>query len=231
MSNVTGYIVKNPRPIFRRNLHLAPAHPLDDRVLVRENKPESVTESGLALPDNAVERCMNGVLIAVGDAAADYLYDRGIELGDVVLYAKYAGTVDQWQHVVGPDDKKCDHSGAWDTIPPTSATLDAIRGGADKESMIRARKWHCAGGPNENVTLKECRACATLIATERHIIMSCKDVLASVDLQERLETGVMTRYRGEANGAPRFYIRRNAPRPDCYGSVEPSELTSVKGAA
>lgn len=236
MSDVTGYIIKNPRPIFRRNLRRAPAHPIDDRILVRENKPESTTASGLAIPDSAKERCMNGVLIAAGDAAADYFYDRGIELGDVILYAKYAGVVDKWNHIVGPDDPKCDHDGAWDKLARPSGTLDALRGGVSKEAAALRKKWDVAGGENENIDLYECRACETLIAEERHIVMSCKDVLMSVDLQERLERGLMSRYRGKADNddgstVPRFYIKRNVERPETFEYVPVSVPVSLKGVA
>jgi chaperonin GroES len=228
----TTYNIKKPQPIFRRNLRTAPAHPIDDRILVRENAPESVTQTGIAVPDSAKERAMNGVLIAVGDTAADYLYDRGIEVGDVVLYAKYAGVVEEWQHIVGPDDTDCEHDGAWDHVPRPSGTLDALRGGKDKDAIAAAKKWEMAGGNNENIELRECRACGTLRATERMIVMSCKDVLMDVDLQERLETGVMARYRGisEDTGQTRFYIRRLQPRPDCYGPIEPT-TTTLKGVA
>jgi chaperonin GroES len=228
VAEITGYIIKTPKPIFRRNLRHAPAHPIDDRILVRENKPESETKSGIKLPDSAVERCMDGILIAAGDAAADYLYDRGIEIGDVILYAKYAGVVDRWQHVVGPDDPKCEHDGAWESLPRPSDTLTALRG-SDKETIALKRKWDVAGGNNENIDLKECRACGTLIASERHIVMSCKDVLMSVDLQERLETGVMSRYRGDADGKPRHYIKREKPRPETFEYTPPE--VSLKGVA
>jgi len=223
--------IKKPRPIFRRNLRKAPAHPIDDRILVRENAPESVTQTGLAVPESAKERAMNGVLIAAGDAAADYLYDRGIELGDVILYAKYAGVVEEWQHIVGPDNGDCEHDSAWDHVPRPSDTLDALRGGKDKDVILAAMKWEIAGGNNENVELRECRTCKTLRATERMIVMSCKDVLMSVDLQERLESGAMARYRGiDSDDKTRFYIRRLQPRPDCYGTIEPT-TTTLKGVA
>lgn len=221
--SATSYVVKTPHPIFRRNLRLAPAHPIDDRILVRENKPATVTEAGVDIPETADDRrAMNGILIAVGDAAADYLYDRGIELGDAILYAKYAGVVSEWQFIAGPDDLKCAHEGVWDHVPRPSAIRAALSG-KDPAAVALARKWATVGGPNENIDMRECRACGTLKATERHIVMSCKDILMSVDLQERIERGEMIRYRGkDPEGKPRFYIERLTKRPDCYGGVEPS---------
>src|SRR5688500_9582176 len=103
--------IKNPRALFRRNLRKAPAHPRGDRILVRELPPESVTEGGIALADEGKERFMAGVVIAAGDQAADTMYDGGDELGDLIMYAKYAGVVQEWQHIVGDDDASCEHDG------------------------------------------------------------------------------------------------------------------------
>lgn len=232
MSDDVTYNIKTAQPVFRRGLRLAPAHPIDDRILVRENKPKTKTEAGLHIPDSAADRCMNGWIVAVGDAAADYFYDRGIELNDMVHYAKYAGVVEAWPHIVGKDDESCPHEGVWDRIPTPSVTLDVLSG-HDKQVKEILAKWAHVGGVNENIELRECRACRTLQATERVIVMSCKDVLMSIDLQERLETGVMARYRGvDADGRTRFYIKRLVPRPDFFGGVEPAnDLTAIKGAA
>lgn len=233
MSEVIGHIIKTAQPVFRRALRLAPAHPIDDRILVRENKPKTTTEAGLHVPDSAAERCMNGWIVAAGDAAADYFYDRGIEMGDMIHYARYAGVVDAWPHIVGKDDLSCPHDGAWDRVPMPSGTLEALGDDARaKQTKANLAKWAQVGGQNENIELRECRTCKTLQATERVIVMSCKDVLMSVDLQERLERGDMIRYRGANGDTARFYIKRLTERPDCFGPVEPaSELTSVKGAA
>jgi co-chaperonin GroES (HSP10) len=222
------YAVKTAQPVFRRNLRKAPAHPIDDRILVRENKPKTKTDGGLHVPESAAERCMNGWIVAVGDAAADYLYDRGIELGDLIHYARYAGVVDEWPHIVGPDDQGCEHDSVWEHVPQPSETLERLRG-KDASDVALRKKWELVGGPNENIKLEQCRTCGTLRATERVIVMSCKDVLMDVDLQERLETGIMSRYRGDANGSPRFYIKRETERPETfeYAPVE----KKLKGVA
>lgn len=227
MSDVT-YRIKTAQPVFRRHLRLAPAHPIDDRILVRENKPKTKTDGGLHVPDSAAERCMNGWIVAAGDTAADYFYDRGIELGDHVHYAKYAGVVDEWPHIVGPDDMKCDHDSVWEHVPEPSEMLETLRGKDAADAALR-KKWSYVGGPNENIKLQECRSCGTLRATERVIVMSCKDVLLSVDLQERLEAGIMARYRGEdADGKTRFYIKRVKERPECFEyKPEPAALKGV----
>jgi len=230
MSDPISYNIKTAQPVFRRHLRLAPAHPIDDRILVRENKPKTKTEAGLHIPDTAAERCMNGWIVAVGDAAADYLYDRGVELGDHIHYAKYAGNIDEWPHIVGKDDLSCAHDSVWEMVPMPSSTTEALSG-VDKETRARREKWETVGGPNENIQLRECRSCGTLQATERVIVMSCKDVLMSIDLQERLESGVMSRYRGTTDGTPdgppRFYIKRERQRPETFEYVSEPKLKGV----
>ncbi len=69
--------------------------PLSDRVLVRPTQREETTKSGIVLPDTAKEKPQRGEVIAVG---AGRLNDDGkrqpmdVKAGDVVLFAKYAGT-------------------------------------------------------------------------------------------------------------------------------------------
>ena len=40
--------------------------PLDDRIVVRPNEPETQTASGLVIPDTAKEKPVQGEVIAVG---------------------------------------------------------------------------------------------------------------------------------------------------------------------
>ncbi|MCA9960166.1 MAG: co-chaperone GroES [Chloroflexota bacterium] len=69
--------------------------PLGDRLVVEPKEQEETTASGLVLPETAKEKPQQGTVIAVGPGRRD---DDGkripmdVELGDVVLYAKYAGT-------------------------------------------------------------------------------------------------------------------------------------------
>jgi chaperonin GroES len=62
--------------------------PLGARVLVRVLEEESVTSSGLVIPDTAKEKPQRGVVVAVGDD------DEAIKVspGDEVLYPRYTGT-------------------------------------------------------------------------------------------------------------------------------------------
>jgi chaperonin GroES len=69
--------------------------PLADRLVVRPNDREEMTVSGIVLPDTAKEKPQEGTVLAVGPGRLD---DKGarvkpeVKTGDVVMYAKYAGT-------------------------------------------------------------------------------------------------------------------------------------------
>ncbi len=69
--------------------------PLEDRVLVKPIEKESVTESGLYLPESSKEKPIQGEVVALGPGK---LLDNGkradlsIKKGDRVVYGKYAGT-------------------------------------------------------------------------------------------------------------------------------------------
>ena len=69
--------------------------PLGDRVVIQPTPREEMTKSGIVLPDTAKEKPQEGKVIAAGPGR---LTDEGkrepmdVKVGDVVLYAKYAGT-------------------------------------------------------------------------------------------------------------------------------------------
>lgn len=62
--------------------------PLGSRVLIRVLEEESVTASGLVIPDTAKEKGQRGEVTAVGDDEETIK----VAVGDRVLFAKYAGT-------------------------------------------------------------------------------------------------------------------------------------------
>ena len=62
--------------------------PLGSRVLVRVLVEDSVTASGLVIPDTAKEKGQRGEVVAVGDDE-DLI---NVAVGDRVLFAKYSGT-------------------------------------------------------------------------------------------------------------------------------------------
>jgi chaperonin GroES len=69
--------------------------PMADRVVIKPMPREEVTKGGIVLPDTAKEKPIEGKVIAVGPGG---MSDDGkripldVKVGDIVLYAKYAGT-------------------------------------------------------------------------------------------------------------------------------------------
>jgi chaperonin GroES len=69
--------------------------PLGDRVLVKPLSRETVTRSGIVLPDTAKEKPQEGEVLAVGPGKVldnGKRTDMEIQVGQRVLFAKYAGT-------------------------------------------------------------------------------------------------------------------------------------------
>ena len=70
--------------------------PLGDRILVeRSDNDEQTTSGGIIIPDTAKEKPQEGKVVAIGNGR---LLDSGerqavdVEVGDLVLFAKYGGT-------------------------------------------------------------------------------------------------------------------------------------------
>jgi chaperonin GroES len=74
---------------------MAQIKPLGDRVVVKAMPREEITKSGIVLPDTAKEKPQEGKIVAVGPGRVT---DDGkrvpveVKEGDVVIYAKYAGS-------------------------------------------------------------------------------------------------------------------------------------------
>ena len=69
--------------------------PLADRVVVEPLEGEEVTVGGIVLPETAKEKPQKGTILAVGPGKRDdqgQLVPLDVAVGDVVLFAKYAGT-------------------------------------------------------------------------------------------------------------------------------------------
>jgi chaperonin GroES len=71
--------------------------PLADRVVIEPLEEDEVTFAGgqLVLPDTAKEKPQQGKILAVGPGRLDEDGKRmpmDVEVGDTVVYAKYAGT-------------------------------------------------------------------------------------------------------------------------------------------
>jgi chaperonin GroES len=73
----------------------AKLRPLGDRLVLKPTPREEVTKSGIVLPDTAKEKPQEGEVLAVGPGKILDDGSRGamdVQVGQRVLYAKYAGT-------------------------------------------------------------------------------------------------------------------------------------------
>lgn len=65
--------------------------PMDNNVVVWRLPPLKMSTGGIVLPDDAQSPHSKGILLAMGPRARDVLYSNGIEEGDVVIFARFAG--------------------------------------------------------------------------------------------------------------------------------------------
>lgn len=72
------------------------ARPLHDRVIVKPADPESMTKSGIIIPDVGKEKPLRGTVVAVGpgDYQKDGVTRKPMEVkpGDEILFVRYAGS-------------------------------------------------------------------------------------------------------------------------------------------
>ena len=70
--------------------------PLDDKIIVRRDEAEGVTESGIYLPESSKERPKTGTIEAVGNGKLNTETGERTPLtlkkGDKVIFTSYAGT-------------------------------------------------------------------------------------------------------------------------------------------
>jgi len=69
--------------------------PLHDRVIVKRTEEERTSPGGIVIPDAAAEKPVKGEVVATGNGK---ILENGdvraldVEVGDQVLFGKYAGT-------------------------------------------------------------------------------------------------------------------------------------------
>ena len=85
--------------------------PLYDRILAQRLDEQARTSGGLFIPDNAKEKPLEAVVIAVGSGkllANGTIQPIGVKVGDKILIAKYAGSdvklIDKDHIIVREDD-------------------------------------------------------------------------------------------------------------------------------
>ena len=68
--------------------------PLGNRVVLKYQEAEEMTQSGIILPDSAKEKPQEAVVIAVGPGKSEdgMNCEMQVREGDKVIYSKYAGT-------------------------------------------------------------------------------------------------------------------------------------------
>jgi chaperonin GroES len=97
---MTTNTTKDPQPDARSAGTTDPSvtdriRPLHDRILAQRVAEQAKTSGGLFIPDNAKEKPLEAVVIAVGSGK---LLDNGkvqpigVKAGDKILIAKYAGS-------------------------------------------------------------------------------------------------------------------------------------------
>ena len=69
--------------------------PLQDRIVIKVIEDTEQTSGGIFIPDSAKEKPQKGEVVAVGEGKTNYKGEKepmGVNVGDIILYAKYAGT-------------------------------------------------------------------------------------------------------------------------------------------
>jgi chaperonin GroES len=86
--------------------------PLHDRILVKRVEAESLSKGGIIIPDNAKEKPVEGLVVAVGSGTRTKdgdLIPLEVKAGDRVLFSKYSGTevkvqLDGGEHLILRED-------------------------------------------------------------------------------------------------------------------------------
>lgn len=86
--------------------------PLHDRILIKRVEAESKTPGGLIIPDNAKEKPVEGLVVAVGAGTRTKdgdLIPLEVKAGDRILFSKYSGTevkvqIDGGEHLILRED-------------------------------------------------------------------------------------------------------------------------------
>jgi co-chaperonin GroES (HSP10) len=134
-----------------------------ERVFLRMDPPKERTEGGLYMPDEAKLRAFSGTVIDAGLIARDKLYDHGLSIGDHVLIARFAGVIEEWDHVIeGPYNLE-DEAYEWRRVPTKAGQL----------------------------TKYQCEKTGAIRVLEPMVVANVDDILGSIDLARRLDAGEM----------------------------------------
>ena len=76
--------------------------PLQDYVLLKELKPEEVTESGIFIPEDVDKEKNQGIVVEVGDKSV-----KSVEKGDKVLFLSYGFNeveIEKEKYLIGKEE-------------------------------------------------------------------------------------------------------------------------------
>lgn len=79
--------------------------PINDRVVIKPAPAEEVTLGGIIIPDTAKEKPQRGEIVAVGPGKEGNMMT--VQVGDTVLYGKYAGqkvVLDNQEYLIMRED-------------------------------------------------------------------------------------------------------------------------------
>ncbi len=85
-------------------------NPIRDRILVKPLESDTVTKSGIVIPDNAQEKPNQGEVLEVGGGRITedgITIPMAVKKGDRVLYGKFSGQqikIDNVEHIVLKED-------------------------------------------------------------------------------------------------------------------------------
>jgi chaperonin GroES len=85
-------------------------NPIRDRILVKPIEADTVTASGIVIPDNAQEKPMQGEVLGVGDGKVTNdgtIIPMTVKIGDKILYGKFSGQTVKIQnkdHIILKED-------------------------------------------------------------------------------------------------------------------------------
>lgn len=158
-----------------------PAAPSGHRMLVKPFPPDEKA-GDLHIPDIAKMRPNMGLILSAGLNARDTLYDHGHELGDEVWWGKFAGVIEEWDHILteGPGHRKC-----------------------------KEHDWARLANPGDRMSEWRCVGCSSVRRAEPVIVLNVDDILCNVSLQRRMESGAISITRGKtATGATQHVLDR-----------------------
>lgn len=141
-----------------------------ERCFLKADPPRKRTIGGIELPVSSQLRPFTATLLDAGLQARDRLHDHGIQIGDRVWFGKFAGVVEEWDHVIAGDH----------TLPED------------------AYDWAFDSAEPGEATRYVCRKTGAVRAVEGIVVLNADDILASQELAERLRSGDVSYMRGTA---------------------------------